>query len=68
MIEMILSFTVSNAIRLEMGEEVKCRFQYINDLDPFLAGYNREPIKPLQYSVSVHKSVAEFLPVRYGEG
>lgn len=39
-------------------------FQYINDLDPFLQSTNnltREPLKPLIYSVALHRPIGEQL-------
>lgn len=48
-----------------MEDTLKCRIQYINDLDPFdssFANNNREPLKPLFYSISLHRTIGEQLP------
>ncbi|KAI1699394.1 FH1/FH2 domain-containing protein 3 [Ditylenchus destructor] len=44
---------------------IRCRIQYINDLDPFLQSTNsltREPMKPLLYPMNLHTPVGEQLP------
>lgn len=47
-----------------MDDTIKCRIQYINDLDTFdqsVNNNNREPLKPLFYSISLHRTIGEQL-------
>uniref|UniRef100_A0A914CXA7 FHOD1 N-terminal GTPase-binding domain-containing protein n=1 Tax=Acrobeloides nanus TaxID=290746 RepID=A0A914CXA7_9BILA len=46
-----------------MGEDtLRCRIQYINDLDPFVSTNNREPLKPLVYSLALHRPIGDQIP------
>lgn len=47
------------------NEILKCRIQYIHDLDPFQQSANscsREPLMPLIYSLLLYRPIVEQLP------
>uniref|UniRef100_A0A914ICP9 FHOD1 N-terminal GTPase-binding domain-containing protein n=1 Tax=Globodera rostochiensis TaxID=31243 RepID=A0A914ICP9_GLORO len=47
------------------SDEFRCRIQFVNDIDPFSAasaGFGREPLKPLQSTLFLHRPIAEQLP------
>ncbi|KAL3122098.1 hypothetical protein niasHT_009391 [Heterodera trifolii] len=47
------------------SDEIRCRIQFVNDIDPFSAvsaGFGREPLKPLQCTLFLHRPIAEQLP------
>lgn len=47
------------------NEILKCRIQYINDLDPFQQSFNtcsREPLMPLFYMLLIHQPISKQLP------
>lgn len=43
-------------------DNIRCRIQYINDLDPFVSTNDRQPLKPIQYTIAVHQPIGEQLP------
>lgn len=44
------------------NDSLKCRVQYINDIDPFLqASASREPLKPVLYNIVLHQAIGEQL-------
>jgi hypothetical protein len=48
---------------LAMEEDtIKCRIQYINDLDPFVSTCDRQPMIPLQYMLVLNQPICEQLP------
>ncbi|CAK5075737.1 unnamed protein product [Meloidogyne enterolobii] len=65
---MTLSSTTQNGTSSPDSQElIKCRIQFVNDIDPFRcsstnAGLHREPIKPIQCNLQLHRSISEQLP------
>uniref|UniRef100_A0A915LEK5 FHOD1 N-terminal GTPase-binding domain-containing protein n=1 Tax=Meloidogyne javanica TaxID=6303 RepID=A0A915LEK5_MELJA len=65
---MTLSSTTQNGTSSpDSQEQIKCRIQFVNDIDPFRcsstnAGLHREPIKPIQCNLQLHRSISEQLP------
>lgn len=53
-----------NGNQQQHADQIKCRIQYVNDLDPFSAaatGMNREPLKPVQCTLHVLRPIGEQL-------
>ncbi|KAI6177987.1 Formin HOmology Domain [Aphelenchoides besseyi] len=43
-------------------DTIRCRLQFINDLDPFVSTCDRQPMIPLQYMMALNQPIGEQLP------